>query len=104
MAILDVETTGLSAQHDVIIELAIMLCFLDDEGEVIGHLGPFSWLQDPGRELDPKISLVTGLRAQDVAGQKINDAFAIGLGLRDWSGLARFCCFANENLGSQDLR
>ena len=79
IAILDTETTGLDSAHDVIIELAIMLCFLDDEGEVIGHLGPFSWLQDPGRELDPKISLVTGLRAQDVAGQKINDAFAIGL-------------------------
>ncbi len=79
VAIVDVETTGLSAENDVIIELAIMLCFVDDGGELIGHLGPFSWLQDPGRELDPKISLITGLGAQHLKGQKINDTFAHGL-------------------------
>ena len=79
VAIVDVETTGLSAENDVIIELAIMLCFVDDGGELIGHLGPFSWLQDPGSELDPRISLITGLGAQHLKGQKINDTFAHGL-------------------------
>lgn len=79
VAIVDVETTGLSVENDVIIELAIMLCFVEDEGWVTGHFGPFSWLQDPGRELDPKISLITGLGAQHLKGQKINDTFAHGL-------------------------
>lgn len=79
IAIVDTETTGLSAEHDVIIEFAIMLCFVDDDDEVVGHFGPFSWLQDPGRELDPLISLVTGLGAQHLAGQQINDVFARGL-------------------------
>lgn len=79
IAIVDTETTGLSAANDVIIELAIMLCFVDEDGEVVGHLGPFSWLQDPGRELDPRITMVTGLAAQHLQGQKINDKFAFGL-------------------------
>ena len=79
IAIVDTETSGLSAENDVIIELAIMLCFVDDGGELIGHLGPFSWLQDPGSELDPRISLITGLGAQHLKGQKINDTFARGL-------------------------
>ena len=79
IAIVDTETSGLSAENDVIIELAIMLCFVDDHGEAIAHFGPFSWLQDPGRELDPKISLITGLGAQHLKRQKINDTFARGL-------------------------
>ena len=79
VAILDAETTGLSAETDVIIELAIMLCFVGDNGEVIGHFGPVSWLQDPGQELDPKITLVTGLGAQHLKNQKINDTVARGL-------------------------
>lgn len=79
VAIVDTETTGLSAENDVIIELAIMLCFVGEYGEIVGHFGPFSWLQDPGQELDPKITLVTGLGAQHLKGQKINDTFAWGL-------------------------
>ena len=79
IAIVDVETTGLDAQQDTIIELAIMLVIVDDENEVIGHVGPFSWLQDPGCELNPRISLVTGLGAQHLQGQEIHDAFAFGL-------------------------
>lgn len=79
VAILDTETTGLSAETDVIIELAIMLCFVGEDSEVTGHFGPFSWLQDPGQELDPNISLITGLGAQHLKGKKINDTFARGL-------------------------
>ena len=79
IAIVDTETTGLSAETDVIIELAIMLCFVNGDGEVVGHFGPFSWLHDPGRELDPRISLITGLGAQHLKGKQINDPFAFGL-------------------------
>ena len=79
VALVDTETSGLSAGHDVLIELAIMLCFVEDNGEVIGHVGPFSWLEDPGCELDPRISLITGLGSQHLKGQKINDVFARGL-------------------------
>lgn len=79
VAILDTETTGLDPDKDQIIELAIMLAFVDDHGEVLGHFGPLSWLQDPEVVLDPRISLLTGLCLQDLAGQKIDDAFACSL-------------------------
>jgi DNA polymerase-3 subunit epsilon len=79
IAILDTETTGLDSANDVIIELAIMLCFVGEDGEVVGHFGPFSWLEDPQRELDPRITLVTGLAIQHLQGQKIDNEFARGL-------------------------
>lgn len=79
IAILDTETTGLDSENDVIIELAIQLVFVDDDGEVIGHSMPHSWLEDPERELDPRITMVTGLGAQHLRGHKIDDDFARGL-------------------------
>ncbi|MEL7691475.1 3'-5' exonuclease [Citromicrobium bathyomarinum] len=79
IAIIDTETTGLDSENDVIIELAIQLVFVGDDGEVIGHSMPHSWLEDPERELDPRISMVTGLGAQHLRGQKIDDDFARGL-------------------------
>ena len=79
LAIVDTETSGLDPETDTIIELAIMLVFVADDGKVVGQLGPFSWLQDPGVPLDPKISLVTGLGAQHLKGQQINDRFALNL-------------------------
>jgi DNA polymerase-3 subunit epsilon len=79
IAIVDTETTGLDADNDTIIELAIMHVFVDHHGELLGHFGPFSWLQDPGEALDPRITMVTGLAAQQLAGQKIDDAFAVSL-------------------------
>lgn len=79
IAILDTETTGLDSETDVIIELAIQLVFVDDEGEVIGHAMPHNWLEDPERELDPRITMVTGLGAQHLLGHKIDDDFARGL-------------------------
>tara|TARA_B100000678_G_scaffold270565_1_gene258549 strand:- start:2648 stop:3541 length:894 start_codon:yes stop_codon:yes gene_type:complete len=79
IAILDTETTGLDSENDVIIELAIQLVFVDVEGEVIGHSMPHSWLEDPERELDPRITMLTGLGAQHLRGHKIDDDFARGL-------------------------
>jgi DNA polymerase-3 subunit epsilon len=76
IAIVDTETTGLDPATDTIIELAIMLVFADGNGEVLAHLGPISWLQDPDCVLDPRISLITGLGAQHLADQTIDDAFA----------------------------
>jgi len=70
IAIVDCEMTGLDSKTDVGIELAIMLSLLDDQNEVIGLFGPFSSLQNLERELDPKISLVTGLAAQHLKGRR----------------------------------
>ena len=88
IAIVDVETTGLDVATDRLIELAIMLVFVSPDGQVVGHLGPMSWLQDPGIPLDPKISMITGLSDADLAGQAINDRMAFNLLARADSYLA----------------
>ena len=79
VAIVDIETTGLDIEHDKIIELAIMLVFVDDDAKVLGHLGPLSWLEDPEVELDPRISLLTGLANHHLIGHSIDDDQAQGL-------------------------
>lgn len=79
IGIVDLETTGLDPDSGKVIELAVMLVWLDDEGQVIAHMGPMSWLEDPGEPIDPEITLITGLAAQHLAGHAINDAVALGL-------------------------
>ena len=79
LAIVDVETSGFDPSTDKLIELAIMLLFVDNEANVLGYFGPLSWLQDPGIPLDPNITAITGLSNADLAGQTINDAMAFQL-------------------------
>lgn len=79
IAILDTETTGLNVEEDKLIELAIMLLFVDDAGNIISHMGPISWLEDPQVIIDPRITMLTGLAAHHVAGKSINDSMAASL-------------------------
>ena len=73
IALLDVETSSLDPQSGSIIEIAIMLLWVDDDGILLGHFPIFSWQEDPGHPLDAKISLLTGLRDADLAGKAIDD-------------------------------
>ncbi|MEQ5789267.1 DNA polymerase III subunit epsilon [Erythrobacter sp. NFXS35] len=73
IALLDVETTSLDAAAGSIIELAIKLLWVDDDGNLLGHFPIFSWMQDPGHPLDGKIAQLTGLTDADLAGKTIDD-------------------------------
>lgn len=79
IAICDVETTGLDTNHDQIIELAIMLVTVDAEGKIVGVMPPRSWFEDPGVRLDPRIIAITGITDADVAGQQIDDRYALAM-------------------------
>jgi len=79
VAVVDVETTGLSLADDEITELAIMLTWVSDDGEVLAHLGPWSWLNDPGMPLSPQIQKLTGLSDHDLAGRAIDDEKVLAL-------------------------
>lgn len=93
VAIVDCETTSLSPYTGKLIELAIMLAFVSEGGEVIAHLGPWSWLQDPGEPLSAETTAITGLTDADVAGQAIDDRMAASLLDRaDW-GVAHHAAF-----------
>ncbi len=73
VAVVDVETTGLSLADDELIELAILLAWVSPDGEVLAHLGPWSWRNDPGIPLSPQIRKLTGLCDNDLANQAIDD-------------------------------
>jgi DNA polymerase-3 subunit epsilon len=73
IALLDCETTSLEPATGSIIELAIKLVWVDDEGQLLGHFPIFSWLQDPGHPLDPAIARLTRLSDDDLCGRAIDD-------------------------------
>ena len=77
--VIDVETTGLDREADRIIELAVQRFRFDDRGRIIQVGMPRVWREDPGIPIDPKITKLTGLSAEDVAGQLIDDAIAVDI-------------------------
>tara|TARA_R110002072_G_scaffold302681_1_gene487275 strand:+ start:27314 stop:28204 length:891 start_codon:yes stop_codon:yes gene_type:complete len=79
VCIIDLETSGLDSEGDAIIELALMMVFVDNEGAVGGHFGPRSWKEDPGIPLEPEITMLTGLANQHLTGHAIPDAFVAGM-------------------------
>lgn len=75
IAIVDVETSGLDPATDTIIELAVMTLTIDwpTDSRVLSHSKPVSWLQDPERELDERITQLTGLDNVTLANKAIDD-------------------------------
>ena len=70
----DCETTGLSAERDQAIEVAMLPFTYTADGriaEVLHHEAQV-YLQDPGRPLDPEITALTGLTDDDLRGQCID--------------------------------
>jgi len=72
-----VETTGLDRDSDKIIELAVQRFRFDDLGRVIQVGVPRVWREDPGTSIDPRITKLTGLTADDLAGQAVDEAAAV---------------------------
>jgi len=75
----DVETTGLDREADRIIELAVQRFRFDDRGRIVQVGLPRVWREDSGMPIDPKITKLTGLAAEDVAGQEIDDTMAVDI-------------------------
>lgn len=76
--VVDVETTG-TGDDDVIIELALRRFRFDPDGVIVKIDRPYSWLEDPGRDLPDEIVRLTGLTDADVAGKLIDDDAAVRL-------------------------
>ena len=76
--VVDVETTGIG-DDDVIIELALRRFRADPEGVIVKIDRPYSWLEDPGRNLPEDIVRLTGLTDAEVAGKVIDDDAAARL-------------------------
>lgn len=82
---LDVETTGLEAGADVIIELAMVEFEYDRRDHLIRIGRTFESFEDPLRPIDPEITALTGITDAMVAGARIDDAavaaFVAGAGV-----------------------
>ena len=73
---IDVETTGLDRENDRVIELAVQRFRFDALGRIIQVGTPRVWREDPGVPIDAKITKLTGLSAEHVAGQAIDESAA----------------------------
>lgn len=73
---IDVESTGLNPQTDVVIEIAMQRFRFDRAGNIVEVGVARTWREDPGFALPAKITQITGLRDEDLAGQVIDTAAA----------------------------
>lgn len=71
--VVDVETTGLDHENDVIIELAMRRFRFDDNGVIVEIGKAFTWREDPGCPLSQDIILLTGLTNADLVGQRLDE-------------------------------
>lgn len=74
---IDVETTGLDRETDRIIELAVQRFRFDARGRILQVGTPRVWREDPQAPLDPRITKLTGLTDDILAGQNIDEPAAI---------------------------
>ena len=83
-AVVDVETTGLFADLDEVIELAVQRVRFDALGRIVEVGTPRSWLQQPVDPVTPEITAITGLTDQMLRGQQIDiDAATTMIGSAD---------------------
>lgn len=75
-AVVDVETTGLEPDRDVIVELALRRFRYDSRGRILKIDRAATWLEDPGRPLGERVMQITSLTDAGLAGQRIDEAEA----------------------------
>lgn len=75
----DVETTGLNYETDKIIELAVQRFRYDKAGHILEVGQPRVWREDPGFEIAPQITQLTGLTSEDLVGQSIDETAALDI-------------------------
>jgi DNA polymerase III subunit epsilon len=72
-AVVDVETTGLDRDTDVVIEIGLRPFAFDKEtGAVVQISEAYDGLEDPGRPIPPFVTQLTGLGDDDVRGKQID--------------------------------
>jgi DNA polymerase-3 subunit epsilon len=72
--VVDFETTGLDAQKDEIIEVAMVKFHYSNSGQVVGVIDTFQAFNQPSASISTEIIELTGITNEMVAGQKIDDA------------------------------
>ena len=71
IAVLDVETDGLDPTCDNILQIAVALIEVDEDGRILRVVDHGTAKQDPKRQIPPKITALTGIDNLTVAGKRI---------------------------------
>jgi DNA polymerase-3 subunit epsilon len=69
--VLDIETTGLNAATDEIIELGMLKFSFNSDGRVFKVVDEFQEFREPRRSIPAEVSELTGITAEMVAGRAI---------------------------------
>lgn len=69
----DVESTGLDTERDVIIQLAVIPFEYAPNGRIFTVGEALVQMEDPGRPIPPEVTALTGIADADVAGRRIDD-------------------------------
>jgi DNA polymerase III subunit epsilon len=70
--IIDLETMGLDATQNEIIEIGLLSFLFSTEDGILAITNSYTELQDPGKPIPAEITKVTGLRDEDVKGKAID--------------------------------
>lgn len=71
-AIIDLETMGLDANNDEIIEIGILWFYFDKETGILGISRHYNELNQPSKPIPEEITKITGITNQDVKGKKVD--------------------------------
>lgn len=71
IAVIDLETDGLDPQYNEILEIAVAMIIIDQQGRIIEVESVKSGLQQPSRPIDPQIQKITGITDAMVAGKRL---------------------------------
>ena len=71
IGVLDVETDGLDPTCDNILQIAVALIEIDENGRILSVVDHGTAMQDPKRQIPPKITALTGIDNLTVAGKRI---------------------------------
>ncbi|WP_435203776.1 3'-5' exonuclease [Qipengyuania sp. 902] len=74
LAIVDVETDGLDPSRDNVIQIAVALVDVSQDGRILRVVDHGTALADPGRQIPPRIAKLTGIDNVAVRGKRIRHA------------------------------
>lgn len=70
IAVIDTESTGFDPQYDELIEIAVAMIVIDEQGRVVAVEGLRSGMQQPCRPIEPNINRITGITDEMVQGKR----------------------------------
>jgi len=98
IAVVDLETEGFDPQYHHILEFAGAMIDVDRDGRILSVEGPMGAFNDPGRPIERKISELTNITDEMVAGQRLSPTK-----IASWIGEADACLSFNVTFDRQHL-